>query len=257
MAPVTGKSDGFTQMFHSLQFNLKDLISKSDEIKAEKNKAAVATANAEIRRGKNFLRGELPKLRKMMDKKMKGLTDEEKDERVSQVDNFEYQIECVPDGVNKAPPAPPKPRAGGDGGTGSTGGNGNGKRHVTINMEDLEKGQGVSMEHSKDSRAFRDEFEEAKQRQDQGLDEISKGLSVLKNLGGEMDDEIKRQTPILDVIDEKLDSTTAEMRTANGKLKKVITSMRSTRNFLRGRHPHLHHPRHRHVLHEQLRLMNM
>ena len=231
MAPVTGKSDGFTQMFHSLQFNLKDLISKSDEIKAEKNKAAVATANAEIRRGKNFLRGELPKLRKMMDKKMKGLTDEEKDERVSQVDNFEYQIECVPDGVNKAPPAPPKPRAGGDGGTGSGGGNGNGKRHVTINMEDLEKGQGVSMEHSKDSRAFRDEFEDAKQRQDQGLDEISKGLSVLKNLGGEMDDEIKRQTPILDVIDEKLDSTTAEMRTANGKLKKVITSMRSTRNF--------------------------
>ena len=85
--------------------------------------------------------------------------------------------------------------------------------------------------HSKDSRAFRDEFEDAKQRQDQGLDEISKGLSVLKNLGGEMDDEIKRQTPILDVIDEKLDSTTAEMRTANGKLKKVITSMRSTRNF--------------------------
>ena len=73
----------------------------------------MATANAEIRRGKNFLRGELPKLRKMMDKKMKGLTDEEKDERVSQVDNFEYQIECVPDGVNKAPPAPPKPRAGG------------------------------------------------------------------------------------------------------------------------------------------------
>ena len=122
MAPVTGKSDGFTQMFHSLQFNLKDLISKSDEIKAEKNKAAVATANAEIRRGKNFLRGELPKLRKMMDKKMKGLTDEEKDERVSQVDNFEYQIECVPDGVNKAPPAPPKPRGpGGDGGTGSAG----------------------------------------------------------------------------------------------------------------------------------------
>ena len=42
-------------------------------------------------------------------------------------------------------------------------------------MEDLEKGEGVSMEHSKESRAFRDEFEEAKQRQDEGLDEISEG----------------------------------------------------------------------------------
>ena len=119
MAPVTGKVDGFTTMFSSLQFNLKDLIAKAEEIKAEKNKAAIATANAEIRRGKNYLRGELPKLRKMMEKKMKGLTDEEKEERVSQVDNFEYQIECVPDGVNKAPPAPPKPRgAGGDAGGG-------------------------------------------------------------------------------------------------------------------------------------------
>ncbi|ACO69756.1 predicted protein [Micromonas commoda] len=229
MAPVTGKVDGFTTMFSSLQFNLKDLIAKAEEIKAEKNKAAIATANAEIRRGKNYLRGELPKLRKMMEKKMRGLTDEEKEERVSQVDNFEYQIECVPDGVNKAPPKAPKPRGAGNDAGGGTGGGA--RRHVTINMEDLEKGEGVSMEHSKESRAFRDEFEEAKQRQDEGLDEISKGLSVLKNLGGEMDDEIKRQTPILDVIDEKLDSTTSEMRTANGKLKKVITSMRSTRNF--------------------------
>ena len=92
MAPVTGKVDGFTTMFSSLQFNLKDLIAKAEEIKTEKNKAAIATANAEIRRGKNYLCGELPKLRKMMEKKMKGLTDEEKEERVSQVDNFEYQI---------------------------------------------------------------------------------------------------------------------------------------------------------------------
>ena len=93
MAPVTGKVDGFTTMFSSLQFNLKDLIAKAEEIKAEKNKAAIATANAEIRRGKNYLRGELPKLRKMMEKKKRGLSDEEKEERVSQVDNFEYQIE--------------------------------------------------------------------------------------------------------------------------------------------------------------------
>ena len=87
------------------------------------------------------------------------------------------------------------------------------------------------MEHSDASRAFRDEFEEAKARQDEGLDEIAKGLKVLKNLGGEMDEEIKKQTPILDAIDNKLDSTNIELRTANGKLKHVITQMRSTRHF--------------------------
>ena len=46
-----------------------------------------------------------------------------------------------------------------------------------------------------------------------------------------MDEEIKRQTPIMDVIDDKLDNTSAELATANGKLKKVITTMRSTRHF--------------------------
>ena len=46
-----------------------------------------------------------------------------------------------------------------------------------------------------------------------------------------MDDEVKRQAPVMDAIDNKMDSTSAELRTANGKLKKVITQMRSTRHF--------------------------
>ena len=38
MAPVTGKVDGFTTMFSSLQFNLKDLIASAEEIKTEKTR---------------------------------------------------------------------------------------------------------------------------------------------------------------------------------------------------------------------------
>ena len=54
---------------------------------------------------------------------------------------------------------------------------------------------------------------------------------MLKNLGEEMDEEVKRQAPIMDAIDDKLDSSAEELRTANGKLKRVITDMRSTRHF--------------------------
>ena len=87
------------------------------------------------------------------------------------------------------------------------------------------------MEHSDASRAFRQEFEEAKARQDEGLDDISKGLNILKQLGGEMGEEVDRQQPMVDAIDNKLDNVNLEMRTANGKLKHIITSMRSTRHM--------------------------
>lgn len=221
-----GKADSFTQMLFTLQHNLEDLVAKAEEVKAETNRAAIATANAEIRRGKNHLRGELPKLRKLLAKKNKGLTEEEKEGRAHLVDDFEYKIECVPDGVTRSVPAPPHRRN-----TGGASGSGGGGSHVTLDVNTLTDNPAFNMEHSDASRAFRDEFEQAKRRQDEGLDEIAKGLNVLKNLGGEMDEEIKRQTPILDAIDNKLDATNVELRTANGKLKHVITRMRSTRHF--------------------------
>ena len=96
---------------------------------------------------------------------------------------------------------------------------------------DAAMGGATDMSHTDESRAFRAEFEDTKKKQDKGLDDISKGLRVLRNLGGEMDDEVKRQAPVMDAIDNKMDSTSAELRTANGKLKKVITQMRSTRHF--------------------------
>ena len=231
MAPVRnpegGKADSFTQMHASLTHTLGELKEKSEAVATETNRAAAAAANAEIRRGKNFLRGELPKLRKVMAKKSKGLTEEEKTAREEMVDALEYAIECVKDGVTRQAPPPPPSRRGGSGAAGS----GAGSSGATVDVSKLTSGQGTNMEHSEQSRAFRAEFEEAKRRQDEGLDEISKGLSVLKNLGEEMDEEVKRQAPIMDAIDDKLDSSAEELRTANGKLKRVITDMRSTRHF--------------------------
>ena len=173
-----------------------------------------------------------------MAKKSKGLTEEEKTAREEMVDALEYAIECVKDGVTRQAPPPPPSRRGGSGAAGS----GAGSSGATVDVSKLTSGQGTNMEHSEQSRAFRAEFEEAKRRQDEGLDEISKGLSVLKNLGEEMDEEVKRQAPIMDAIDDKLDSSAEELHgereTQEGHHRHALHQ-----TLLHRRHPHLSSPR--------------
>ena len=85
----------------------------------------------------------------------------------------------------------------------------------------------MSMEHSAESTAFRQEYLASKVKQDVGLDQISKGLRTLKDLGHAMSDELKKQDPLLNVIDDKATDATAELRTSNVKLKKLLAEMRS------------------------------
>jgi SYP7 family syntaxin len=236
IGPKGEKADQFSSLFYSLKHNLRDIVEKAESIKEETNRAALATANAEIRRSKNFLRGELPRLRKYAAKCGKKLSEKQRADREDEVNDFEYRIECIPDGVTRSlPPPPPRTRIGSDGASGSGGGGGNKKANarLAVDEESLKASleSAVDMNHTDESRAFRQEFEDNKRKQDKGLDDISKGLRVLRNLGGEMDDEVKRQAPVMDAIENKMDSTSGELRTANGKLKKVITQMRSTRHF--------------------------
>jgi hypothetical protein len=84
----------------------------------------------------------------------------------------------------------------------------------------------LSMEHSEESAAFRQEFVLSKAKQDQGLDQISKGLRTLKDMGHAMNDELKKQDPLLDNIDDKTAHATTELRTANTKLKSLLQQMR-------------------------------
>ena len=231
MAPLGPKgADQYGSLLYSMKSTLRDIQEKAESIKEETNRAALATANAEIRRSKNFLRGEMPKLRKFAAKGAKKLTEQERANREDEMNDFEYQVECVPDGVTRNVPPPPPRTTLGDGASGSGARN---KKGVTIDEAAIGAAMdgATDMSHTDESRAFRAEFEDTKKKQDKGLDDISKGLRVLRNLGGEMDDEVKRQAPVMDAIDNKMDSTSAELRTANGKLKKVITQMRSTRHF--------------------------
>ena len=105
-------TDAFAAMLTNSETVLEELIEKAAAVKSERNRATVATLNAEVRRGKNYLRGELPKLRKVARAKSAGTTEEDVRAMLEIVDNLEDRVEAVADGVTRGLP-PQKKKAGG------------------------------------------------------------------------------------------------------------------------------------------------
>jgi SYP7 family syntaxin len=84
-----------------LEFRLKRLsgLQKSQDAQSEKNRAVVATLNAEVRRSKAALKAEIPKLEMLAAKKVKDLSKEEMAARPDLVIALSQKIEDIPDGV--------------------------------------------------------------------------------------------------------------------------------------------------------------
>lgn len=216
-------TEAFATMLGNAETILEELLEKAGAVKSERNRAAVATLNAEVRRGKNYLRGELPKLRKVAKSKSAGTTEADVRAMLEIVDDLEARVEAVADGVSRGLPPQKRVAPGGYGGPSSV---------INISGDPGSSANPfVNMEQSEASEAFKREFEARKAKQDQGLDVISRGLGVLKEIGGEMQEEMRRQQPITDAIEDKLDSVTADMRTANARLKDAVMKMRSSRKF--------------------------
>lgn len=218
-------TEAFAALLTNAENVLDELLSKAESVTSERNRAAVATLNAEVRRGKNYLRGELPKLRKVAKSKTSGTTDEDVRAMLEIVDDLEDRVEAVADGVTRGLPPQRRKPEGGYGGKSSV---------VNIsdgNVPGSSANPFVNMEQSEASAAFRQEFDARKAKQDKSLDVISRGLGVLKDIGGEMQEEMRRQDPITDAIDDKLDTVNTEIRSANTRLKDAVTRVRSTRKF--------------------------
>lgn len=170
--------------------------------------------NAEIRRDKAKLKAQLPDLAKMAKKKARKLPEEKKAERAAKIESIETALDAVPDGTA------PERRKRRDRLLDQNG-------PITLNVDFTQLvATPLSMEHSKESTAFRQEYLASKAKQDAGLDQISKGLRTLKDLGSAMSDELKKQDPLLDNIDDKTAHATTELRTANTKLKSLLQQMR-------------------------------
>jgi hypothetical protein len=69
------------------------------------------------------------------------------------------------------------------------------------------------------------------QQIDQGLEEVSKGVAVLKQMATEMGSEVEVQGAIMQEIDQKVDKNQAKLDNLNKRLKKTLESTRSGNRF--------------------------
>ena len=168
----------------------------------------------------------------------------EHDERETLIDQFEQRIEDVPDGVSRMIPRTPskkgphqhKRSSSRDIEMGSMKFNANPlEQPETLREQHLHSKENNNrfegMEHTEESRQFRQEFEDRKKTQDSDLDEISRGLQTLKRLGADMDEEMARQQPAIENIDFKMENAQIEVKTANTRLKETVEKARSSRHF--------------------------
>ncbi|KAL8216997.1 hypothetical protein R6Q57_023834 [Mikania cordata] len=199
--------DAFARLYASVESDIETALQKAETAKNEKNRASVVAINAEIRRTKAKLLEEIPKLQRLAMKKVKGLAPEEFAARNDLVQALPDRIQAIPDGGAAAPK-----QTGGWAASASR----------TNNIK-FDSGDQLVL--------FAVEYHILLNYVDQGLDMISEGLDTLKNMAQDMNEEVDRQVPLMDEIDDKVDKATSELRNTNVRLKRTVNQLRSSRNF--------------------------
>ncbi|WCJ22756.1 syntaxin of plants 71 [Euphorbia peplus] len=211
--------DAFARLYAVVEADLDATVEKSDSAAAEKNRATVIAINAEIRRTKARLLEEIPKLQRLAFKKVKGISREEQEARSDLVSALRDRIEAVPDGsagpVKRTSDWAPS------------------TSHGAIKIDSSYDGKfdNEYFQQSEESDRFRQDYEMRRVKQDQGLDVIAEGLDTLKNMAHDMNEEMDRQEPLMDEIDDKVDKATSDLKSTNVRLKDTVNQLRSSRNF--------------------------
>nr|XP_043612162.1 syntaxin-71 [Erigeron canadensis] len=211
--------DAFARLYAAVESDIETALQKAETASNEKNRASVVAINAEIRRTKAKLLEEVPKLQRLAMKKVKGLAPEEFAARNDLVLALPDRIQAIPDGGAAAP----KQSGGGWAASAS--------RTNNIKFDSDGRFDDDYFQQSEESSQFRNEYEMRKLKQDQGLDMISEGLDTLKNMAQDMNEEVDRQVPLMDEIDDKVDKATSDLRNTNVRLKHTVHQLRSSRNF--------------------------
>ncbi|GFZ16924.1 syntaxin of plants 73 [Actinidia rufa] len=193
---VTG-DDAFARLYAAFESNIDQALEKSEAAATERNRASAVAMNAEIRRIKARLMEEIPKLQRLAVKKVKGLSKEELEAQTDLVSALKERIEAIPDGSTS--------------GAKQTGG-----------WATSASGTGIKFDSTSGSFDF---------VQDEGLDVIAEGLDTLKNMARDLNEELDRQVPLMDEIDDKVDRATSDLKSTNVRLKHTVTQLRSSRNF--------------------------
>lgn len=212
--------DAFAQLYSNVEAQIEAAINKSEIASEETNRAAVVAMFAEVRRTKGRLLDDVPKLRKLAQKKFKGLSKEDLAIRSDLVLALPERIQAIPDGTTAAAAK----QAGGWGASAP-------RNNIKFDSSDGDFGDAF-FQQSEESSQFKNEFEMRKMKQDEGLDFISDGLDTLKNLASDMNEELDRQVPLMDEIDTKVDKASSDLKSTNVRLKETLYQVRSSRNFI-------------------------
>ncbi|KAF5751535.1 hypothetical protein HS088_TW02G00550 [Tripterygium wilfordii] len=192
---------------------------KSGTASGEMNRAIAVAMNAEVRRTKARLMEEVPKLQKLAQKRVKGVSSEDQAIRCDLVLALPERIQAIPDATIAI--------ARQSGGWATSGSH----KNIKFDSPDGDFDSNFFLQ-SEASSQFRHEYEMQKLKQasfaqDQGLDFISEGEDTLKNLAQDMNECITRGIVVLLLVDR----ATSDLKNTNVRLKETLVQLRSSRNF--------------------------
>ncbi|GIL90987.1 hypothetical protein Vretimale_17065 [Volvox reticuliferus] len=226
-APIKTKSnksdDPFMEEYQEVEAELEKVLEAATDVACEQNRALIASKNAEIRRAKNVLLTEAVTALEKKVKKGKGISKQIIADRQDKIKDLIERIYAVPDGMSMSTNRRP----------GRTYVKGKKGEAVYINgdLDSHPANQDGYYAHTEATQKLEKEWEEAKKKQDEKLDEIGNAVDDLADMARNYGSELDRQAPIIDDIEQQMDKVTKSLKTNNAKLKGMVSKMRSSRNF--------------------------